>query len=224
MLFSGGFSNLSLILLLGPFVFLALLASPRLIPHRYSSLLEVLLGGLRGVVSESLGSLRFLPFLFSLFLFLLSLNFLGLFPYVFAATAQVSLTFALSFSIVLGATLAGFTSSRLAFLTLLVPHGCPLLLSPFLVLIETVGYFSRPVSLGMRLAANLTAGHLLFTIVAGFSYTMASFFPLVVLVFISLLEVAVSFIQAYVFCLLTAIYLRDSLRSSALSAELLPST
>lgn len=91
-----------------------------------------------------------------------------------------------------------------------MPNGSPFFLAPFLVLIETVGYFSRAVSLGMRLAANITAGHLLFTIVSSFVYTLSSL-PLVVLVFITLLEIAVAVIQAYVFCLLTAIYLKDTL-------------
>ena len=106
-----------------------------------------------------------------------------------------------------------------------MPNGSPFFLAPFLVLIETVGYFSRAVSLGMRLAANITAGHLLFTIVSSFVYTMSSL-PLLVLVFITLLEVAVAIIQAYVFCLLTAIYLKDTLElhlPCSLLVELFPS-
>ena len=113
-----------------------------------------------------------------------------------------------SFSLLLGNTLAGV---QWDFLSLFVPNGSPLFLAPFLVLIETVGYFSRAISLGMRLAANITAGHLLFSIVSGFSYSIPSFFPVFILLFITLLELAVSFIQAYVFCLLAAIYLKDTL-------------
>lgn len=98
-----------------------------------------------------------------------------------------------------------------------MPDGAPLGLAPLLVLIETVSYISRAISLGVRLAANLSAGHLLFAILAGFSFSMLtaggliSLFPLLIMVFITLLEMAVAVIQAYVFCLLTTIYLADTI-------------
>lgn len=143
------------------------------------------------------------------------LNILGLFPYVFPATAQIVVTFGLSLSIVAGVTILGIRAFKLKFLSILVPGGAPMVLAPFLVLIETVGYVSRAISLGMRLAANLTAGHLLFGIVSGFTFNMLSgvlsIFPILIMIFITVLEMAVAVIQAYVFCLLTAIYLGDTI-------------
>ena len=206
------FTNVSLLVLLAVVIYWGLFQGGFLIPRRWQSVLELVYHYIRAVAFENLGrvGLSYFPFLLCLFLFVLLLNFLGLFPYVFAPTAQFILTFGLSSSILLGVTLSGFLAFRLNFLSILVPSGSPFFLAPFLVIIETVGYFSRAVSLGMRLAANITAGHLLFTIISSFVYTLSSL-PVLVLVFITLLEIAVAVIQAYVFCLLTAIYLKDTL-------------
>lgn len=221
------FTNVSLLVLLAVVIYWGLFQGGFLIPRRWQSVLELVYHYIRAVAFENLGrvGLFYFPFLLCLFLFVLLLNFLGLFPYVFAPTAQFILTFGLSSSILLGVTLSGFLAFRLNFLSILVPSGSPFFLAPFLVLIETVGYFSRAVSLGMRLAANITAGHLLFTIISSFVYTLSSL-PVLVLVFITLLELAVAVIQAYVFCLLTAIYLKDTLelhRPCSLLVELFPS-
>ena len=170
--------------------------------------MELVYHNIRVVALDNSIGLRYFPFILSLFLFVLLLNLFGLFPYVFAPTAQFIVAFGFSFSLLLGITLAGVRAFQWDFLSLFVPNGSPLFLAPFLVLIETVGYFSRAISLGMRLAANITAGHLLFSIVSGFSYSIPSFFPVFILLFITLLELAVSFIQAYVFCLLAPIYLK----------------
>jgi len=101
-----------------------------------------------------------------------------------------------------------------------MPQGAPIFLAPLLVLIETASYISRAVSLGVRLAANLSAGHLLFAILASFgfqmianSYFLLSIFPIAIMIFITILEIAVAMIQAYVFCLLTSIYLEDTLKA-----------
>lgn len=172
---------------------------------------------IRTVVDDNLGKpgQKFFPFVLCLFLFIVVLNILGLFPYVFTPTAQIVVTFGLSLSIIVGVTILGFMAFKFNFLSILVPGGAPLVLAPFLVLIETIGYISRAVSLGMRLAANLTAGHLLFAIVSGFAFNMLSsvlsIFPLLIMIFITILEMAVAVIQAYVFCLLTAIYLGDTI-------------
>ena len=142
---------------------------------------------------------------------------LGLFPYVFTPTVHIVVTLGLSFSIIIGVTLAGLWGFEWDFFSILMPGGAPLGLAPLLVLIETVRYMSRAISLGVRLAANLSAGHLLFAILAGFGFNLlmvngfVGFFPLLIMVFITLLEVAVAVIQAYVFCLLTTIYLADTI-------------
>jgi len=161
---------------------------------------------------------KYFPFVLSLFIFIAILNILGLFPYVFTPTAHIVMTFGLSLSILIAVTLLGFTTFKLNFLSILMPGGVPLMLAPFLVGIETLSYMIRAISLGVRLAANISAGHLLFAILSGFTFNMLSnglvvlsLFPMLILVFITLLEMMVAVIQAYVFCLLTTIYIGDAI-------------
>ncbi len=181
--------------------------------------MELIYLNIRSVVHDNLGKAgqKYFPFVLCLFLFIVMLNVLGLFPYVFTPTVHIVVTFGLSLSILIGVTLLGFLTFKLNFLSILMPGGAPLVLAPFLVLIETLSYVSRAISLGVRLAANLSAGHLLFAIISGFAFNMLSnglivlsVFPMLIMIFITLLEMAVAVIQAYVFCLLTAIYLGDT--------------
>jgi F-type H+-transporting ATPase subunit a len=141
-------------------------------------------------------------------------------PYSFASTTHFVLTFALSFTIVLGATILGFQKHGLEFFSLLVPAGCPIPLLPLLVLIEFISYLARNISLGLRLAANITAGHMLLNILSGFTYNIMNsgiiffFLGLIPLAFImafSGLELAIAVIQAQVFVVLTASYIKDGL-------------
>nr|YP_001648456.1 ATP synthase F0 subunit 6 [Amphimedon compressa]ABW76531.1 ATP synthase F0 subunit 6 [Amphimedon compressa] len=211
------FTNTSMMMVLAVTIFWLLLKGDKLIPNRWQSIMELIHLNIRTVVDDNLGKpgQKYFPFVLSLFLFIALLNVLGLFPYVFTPTAQIVVTFGLSLSIIIGVTILGLTAFKSNFLSILVPNGAPLVLAPFLVLIETIGYISRAVSLGMRLAANLTAGHLLFAIVSGFAFNMLSgalsVFPMLIMMFITILEMAVAIIQAYVFCLLTAIYLGDTI-------------
>jgi F-type H+-transporting ATPase subunit a len=141
-------------------------------------------------------------------------------PYSFASTSHVVLTFALSFTIVLGATILGFHIHGLKFFSLLVPAGCPLGLVPLLVFIEFISYVARNISLGLRLAANILAGHMLLNILAGFTYNIMTsgiifFFlgllPLAFILAFSVLELGLALIQAQVFVVLTASYIKDGL-------------
>lgn len=181
--------------------------------------MELIHLNIRLVVYDNLGKAgqKYFPFVLCLFLFIVVLNVLGLFPYVFTPTVHIIVTFGLSLSIVMGVTLLGFFIFKFNFLSILMPAGAPLGLAPALVMVEVLSYVSRAISLGVRLAANLIAGHLLFTIISGFAFNMLinglvvlSFFPILIMTFITLLEMAVAVIQAYVFCLLTAIYLGDT--------------
>nr|QJS34460.1 ATP synthase F0 subunit 6 [Bathypathes sp. n. 2 NB-2020]QJS34473.1 ATP synthase F0 subunit 6 [Bathypathes sp. n. 3 NB-2020]QJS34486.1 ATP synthase F0 subunit 6 [Bathypathes sp. 1 NB-2020]QJS34620.1 ATP synthase F0 subunit 6 [Stauropathes arctica]WHI93305.1 ATP synthase F0 subunit 6 [Bathypathes alaskensis]WHI93306.1 ATP synthase F0 subunit 6 [Stauropathes sp. CM-2023]WRM53906.1 ATP synthase F0 subunit 6 [Bathypathes sp. 1 YY-2024] len=212
-------TNSSMMMIITVAVGLLLFKGVKLVPNRWQSIIESIYDHLHGVVKDNLGpeGLKYFPFIISLFLFIVFLNVLGLFPYVFTPTVHIVVTLGLSFSIVIGVTLAGIWKFKGDFLSILMPDGAPLGLAPLLVLIETVSYISRAISLGVRLAANLSAGHLLFAILAGFSFSMLtaggliSLFPLLIMVFITLLEMAVAVIQAYVFCLLTTIYLADTI-------------
>lgn len=181
--------------------------------------MELIHLNIRLVVHDNLGNAgqKYFPFVLCLFLFIVILNVLGLFPYVFTPTVHLIVTFGLSLSIIIGVTLLGFLTFRFNFLSILMPGGAPLVLAPFLVIVETLSYVSRAISLGVRLAANLIAGHLLFAIMSGFAFNMfvnglvvLSIFPMLIMLFITLLEMAVAIIQAYVFCLLTSIYLGDT--------------
>jgi F-type H+-transporting ATPase subunit a len=162
----------------------------------------------------------FFPLLSALFIYILINNLVGMVPYSFAPTSHFILTFSLSFTVVIGATILGFQVHSLKFFSLLVPSGCPLGLLPLLVLIEFISYLSRNVSLGLRLGANVLSGHMLLNILAGFTYNIMSkgivyfFLGLVPLLFIlafSGLEIGIAFIQAQVFVVLSASYIKDGL-------------
>ncbi len=155
-----------------------------------------------------------------MFVFILINNLIGMIPYSFASTSHFILTFALSFTVVLGATILGFQKHGLKFFSLFVPAGCPLGLVPLLVLIEFISYLSRNVSLGLRLGANIMSGHMLLNILAGFTYNIMTsgiifFFlgliPLAFIIAFSGLEIGIAFIQAQVFVVLTSSYINDGL-------------
>jgi F-type H+-transporting ATPase subunit a len=176
-----------------------------------------------GIVVNQINSNKgqmFFPFMYVLFMFILVNNLIGLVPYSFASTSHFILTFAISFTIVLGATILGFQKHGLKFFSLFVPSGCPLALLPLLVLIEFISYLSRNVSLGLRLAANILSGHMLLSILSGFTYNIMTsgiiFFilgliPLAFIIAFSGLELAIAFIQAQVFVVLSCSYIKDGL-------------
>jgi len=162
----------------------------------------------------------YFPFIYTLFLFILINNLIGMIPYSFASTSHFILTFSISFTVVLGATILGFNKHGLEFFSLFVPAGCPLSLLPLLVLIEFISYLARNVSLGLRLAANLLSGHMLLNILAGFTYNIITsgfifFFvgliPLAFIIAFSGLELGIALIQAQVFVVLSSSYIKDAL-------------
>lgn len=208
----GPLINSNVVLILGLIITIVLLKGNKIIPKRWQAAMESIYNHFGGLVKDNSGE-KYFPFVLTLFIFIVCLNILGLFPYVFTVTAHVVVTLGLSCSIIMGVTKGGLWKFKWNFLSILMPAGAPLVLTPLLALIETVSYMSRVISLGVRLAANLSAGHLLFAILAGFCFNMTSFiiiFPVLIMVFISLLESAVAVIQAYVFSLLTSIYLTDT--------------
>ena len=191
-----------------------------IIPSRFQSILEIIIEHWQTVVEENLGekaNFYLLP-LVTLFMFILGINLLGFFTYTFPPTTHVILTFGMAFGVWIGVMVFGFYRFRSSFFSMFMPTGAPLGLSPLLVIIEIASNISRPIALGMRLAANLTAGHILLAILADFSckllfysYGLINLFPMLIIIFMTVLEVGVLAIQAYVFCLLSMIYLKDSL-------------
>jgi ATP synthase subunit 6 len=194
-----------------------------IVPTRWQSVIEIVYETVHNMVKENIGTssdkTRFFPFVFVLFIFLALMNLFGLVPYTFTPTSHIAVTFGLSLSIFIACTIIGFNTYKLDFFAMFMPAGAPLWLAPFLVIIEFISHGAKAISLGVRLAANITAGHLLFAILSGFTWnmitaggflTVASIFPLFIVLFITVLEMAVALIQAYVFCLLTTIYINDS--------------
>ena len=165
-----GFTNSTIMMTFVIIVVLLLFKGIELIPKRWQSVYEYLENYFYYITVQNLGNvgLIYFSFIVSLFVFLVFLNILGLCPYVFTPTTHIVNTLGFSFSIVIGVTFSGFYKFKKDFFSILMPSGAPLILAPLLILIETVSYISRAVSLGIRLAANLSAGHLLFAILAGF--------------------------------------------------------
>ncbi len=220
-------TNIGLYLMIGLTFILALnLLSTnynRLVGNNWSISQESLYATIHSIVTNQInprnGQIYF-PFIYALFIFILINNLIGMVPYSFASTSHFVLTFALSFTIVLGATILGFQKHGLVFFSLLVPAGCPLPLLPLLVLIEFISYLARNISLGLRLAANILSGHMLLNILAGFTYNIMTsgiifFFlglvPLSFIIAFSGLELGIAFIQAQVFVVLSSGYIKDGL-------------
>jgi F-type H+-transporting ATPase subunit a len=186
------------------------------IPGRAQSLAEITYQFVHGIVEENAGhnGLKYFPFIFTLFLFILFVNFVGLTPHSFAPTAQIIVTFAMGAFVFLGITLLAFIKKGpIGFFKHFVPEGLPWAIIPLLFLIEMVSYLSRPFSLGIRLAANMMAGHTLMHVIAAFVAPLAFFgvFPVLFLVFMTGFEFFVAVLQAYVFTMLSCMYLGEAL-------------
>ena len=194
----------------------------KLISNRWSIAKEALYTTINNTVISQIDYKKgqaFFPFIYTLFVFILINNLIGMIPYGFASTSHFVLTFSFSFTIVLGTIFLGFILHSLRYLSNLIPSGTPLPIVPLLTWIEFISNTARNISLGLRLGANIFSGHMLLNILCGFAYKVLSltgivFFALPV-IFITLfggLELAIAFIQAQVFIILTCSYLRDSIK------------
>ena len=160
------------------------------------------------------GAKSFFPFIFTLFMFVLFANMVGMLPYSFTVTSHIIVTFALAAIVFIGVTILGFIKHGLKYLGLFVPKGVPVILLPLIVIIEIISYLSRPVSLSVRLFANMMAGHTMLKVFGGFVISLGllgGWLPLGFSVALTGLEILVAFLQAYVFAILTCIYLNDAL-------------
>jgi len=220
-------SNIGLYLTMATFLIISInlfaVNFNKVVSNNWSIGQESLYATIHSIVVNQINSTKgqvYFPFIYTLFVFILINNLIGMVPYSFASTSHFAFTFFLSFTVVLGATILGFQKHKLEFFSLLVPAGCPLALLPLLVLIEFISYLSRNVSLGLRLGANILSGHMLLNILAGFTYNIMSsgfifFFlgliPLAFIIAFSGLELGIAFIQAQVFVVLTSSYIKDAL-------------
>jgi len=210
----------------GAGAFLYLTTSSRgLVPGRLQSISEMAYEFVASMLRDAAGShgMKFFPFVFSLFMFVLVGNLLGLFPYFFTTTSHIIVTFMLALLVIGTVIVYGFMKNGLGFLKLFVPDGVPGILVPLVVLIEVISFLSRPISLSVRLFANMLAGHITLKVFAGFVTSLTalgaagiagSILPLAMTVAITGLEFLVAFLQAYVFAVLTCMYLNDAIHPS----------
>ena len=196
---------------------LTLSIKPRsLVPGRFQNVSEMLYEFVAGMVRDNLGheGRKYFPFVFSVFMIVLMGNLLGMVPYSFTYTSHIIVTGALALLVFFLATFVGFARHGLHFFSLFLPAGLPWALAPLIVVIEVISYLSRPISLSVRLFANMVAGHTMLKVFAGFSVSLGVIFgvlPMVMNVALIGLEVMIAFIQAYVFAILTCIYLKDAI-------------
>jgi F-type H+-transporting ATPase subunit a len=206
----------------GAAAFLFLTTSSRgLVPSRLQSMSEMSYEFVANMLRDAAGThgMKFFPMVFSLFMFILTANLLGMMPYFFTVTSQIIVTFALALFVIGTVILYGFYKHGLGFLKLFVPHGVPGVLLPLVVAIEVISFLSRPISLSVRLFANMLAGHITLKVFAGFVTSLSALgavgiggaiLPLIMTVAITGLEFLVCFLQAYVFAVLTCMYLNDA--------------
>ncbi len=185
-----------------------------MIPSRGQSIAELAYGFVYKMVEDVTGKdgIKYFPYIMTLFMFIVAANFLGLLPMSFTTTSHIAVTAVMGFGVFLAVTILGFVKNGASFLGLFWVSSAPLPLRPVLALIELISYFVRPVSHSIRLAGNMMAGHAVLKVFAGFAQ-VASIAPIAIIGVMAVygLEVLVSFIQAYVFTILTCVYLKDAL-------------
>jgi ATP synthase subunit 6 len=217
------FTNSALFMLIAALIIISLHSiQGKLIPSRWQSVLEILYEAISNVVKENIGTegSKYFPFVLTIFLLIATMNIVGIVPYTFTPTAHIIVALGMSVSIWIGCTILGLIIHRSDFFAMFMPAGTPIAMAPLIVPIELISYCTKAITLGVRLAANITAGHLLFAILAGFTWKMLISFsylsllsaiPFLIVVAITILEMAVALIQAYVFSLLLSIYINDTL-------------
>jgi F-type H+-transporting ATPase subunit a len=197
-------------------------AKGSLVPSRLQSTAELSYEFVANTIRSTAGTegMRFFPFVFSLFMFILVVNLIGLIPYAFTVTTHIVITAALSLSVFLTVLVYGFWKNGLHFFNLFVPKGIPIYILPLIVLIEVMSFLSRPISHSVRLFANMLAGHITLKVFASFITMLSAFgiagwagavLPLGLTIALTALETLVAVLQAYVFAILTCIYLNDAI-------------
>jgi len=214
------FTNASLFMMISALAIISVLFSgtkrKAIVPTKIQLLTELSYTLVSKMISDTAGSKAkpYFPFIFSLFMFVLFCNMLGMLPYSFTVTSHIIVTFALAAIIFIGVTIIGFVNHGVRYLKLFIPSGVPLFLLPLIVVIEIISYLSRPVSLSVRLFANMMAGHTMLKVFGGFVISLGvigGWLPLSFTVALIGLEILIAFLQAYVFAILTCIYLNDAL-------------
>ena len=214
------FTNASLFMLITVTTILLFLylstKDKKIIPNKLQLLSEILYNFVAKMISDTAGlkAKAYFPFIFSLFVFVLMCNMIGMVPYSFTVTSHIIVTMVLALFIFIAVTVIGFLKHGFKYLSIFVPKGVPVILLPLITIIEIISYLSRPVSLSVRLFANMMAGHTMLKVFGGFVVSLGflgGWLPLTFSVALTGLEILVAFLQAYVFAILTCIYLNDAL-------------
>ena len=214
------FTNSSLFMMISALTILFLLflgtKKKLLIPSKIQLTTELIYMFVAKMISDTAGSSAkaFFPFIFTLFMFVLFCNMIGMLPYSFTVTSHIVVTFMLAAIVFIGVTIIGFIKHGIKYLELFVPKGVPIALLPLIIVIEIISYLARPVSLSVRLFANMMAGHTMLKVFGGFVISLGllgGWLPLSFAVALIGLEILIAFLQAYVFAILTCIYLNDAL-------------
>ncbi len=186
-----------------------------MVPGRWQCMVELSYEFVANLIRDTVGSegRRYFPIIFTLFMFVLVGNLLGMIPYSFTFTSHIIVTFAMAAVVFIGVTILAVVKHGMHFFSFFVPPGSPLYMWPLLIPIEVISYLSRPISLSVRLFANMLAGHTLLKVIAGFVAVMgvAGVLPLALVVALTGLEILIAFLQAYVFAILTCLYINDAL-------------
>jgi F-type H+-transporting ATPase subunit a len=213
------FTNSSLFMMFAIFFiitfYLFAIRDRKIIPTRMQSMAELSYEFIASMVKDNVGTkgMSFMPFIFTVFMFVLACNLFGMIPYSFTVTSHISVTFTMAAFIFIMCTLVGLIKHGMHFFSLFLPEGTPLWLAPVMIVIEFFTYLSRPVTLSIRLAGNMVAGHILLKVMAGFVITLGligGWLPLSLMVVLSGFELFVAVLQAYIFTILTCVYLNDA--------------
>ena len=214
------FTNASLFMVISASVIILFLflgsKEKKIIPDKLQLIVEMFYTFVVKMISDTAGSKAkpYFPFIFSLFMFVLFCNMVGMLPYSFTVTSHIIVTLIMALFIFIAVTIIGFIKHGFKYLSIFVPSGVPALLLPIIIIIEIISYLSRPVSLSVRLFANMMAGHTMLKVFGGFVVSLGilgGWLPLGFSVALTGLEILVAFLQAYVFAILTCIYLNDAL-------------
>ena len=188
----------------------------KIVPDKIQLIAEMFYAFVEKMISDTAGSKAkpYFPFIFSLFMFVLFCNMVGMLPYSFTVTSHIIVTLIMALFIFIAVTIIGFAKHGFKYLSIFVPSGVPTVLLPLITIIEIISYLSRPVSLSVRLFANMMAGHTMLKVFGGFVISLGllgGWLPLGFSIALTGLEILVAFLQAYVFAILTCIYLNDAL-------------
>ena len=214
------FTNASLVMVISASVIILFLflgsKEKKIIPNKLQLIAEMSYTFVAKMISDTAGSKArpYFPFIFSLFMFVLFCNMVGMLPYSFTVTSHIIVTLIMALFIFIAVTIIGFIKHGFKYLSIFVPNGVPAVLLPLITIIEIISYLSRPVSLSVRLFANMMAGHTMLKVFGGFVVSLGilgGWLPLSFSVALTGLEILVAFLQAYVFAILTCIYLNDAL-------------